>query len=57
MLQGGMFMFEGDRTLFTHYDAATADHADLGQLLGLAGKLAEADCGGAACELPQARGQ
>ncbi|KAG2445201.1 hypothetical protein HYH02_008669 [Chlamydomonas schloesseri] len=48
--QGGMFLFNGDRTVLTHYDKATSDHADLAALLGVAGQLA-ADCDNN-CELP-----
>lgn len=29
LYQGGMFVFEGDRCLFSHLDKATSDHADL----------------------------
>ncbi|PNH01460.1 hypothetical protein TSOC_012650 [Tetrabaena socialis] len=53
--QGGLFLFEGERTLLSHYDKATGAHADFAQLLGLAEQLAAApDCGEAACELPPA---
>ena len=44
--QGGMFIFEGERCLFSHTDKATSDHADLQEVLGtaLAG-FGQADCG------------
>jgi hypothetical protein len=50
--QGGMFLFEGDRTVLTHYDPATAAHADLNQLLATAAQLATTACDDN-CELPQ----
>ncbi|GLC33981.1 hypothetical protein PLESTB_000825100 [Pleodorina starrii] len=51
--QGGVFLFEGDRAVLTHYDTATGAHADLQQLLGTAAKLAAAtaNCDDN-CELP-----
>ncbi|KAG2491089.1 hypothetical protein HYH03_010533 [Edaphochlamys debaryana] len=53
--QGGMFMFEGDRTAFTHYDPSTSAHADLQALLSKASALTAADCGTDACEVPPPR--
>ncbi|KAF6264713.1 Seleno protein U [Scenedesmus sp. NREL 46B-D3] len=37
--QGGMFVFDGPRCVFSHFDKATGDHADLGEVLGLAQQL------------------
>lgn len=42
--QGGLFVFDGPRCVYRHFDAATSDHADLGQVRELAVKLA-GDCG------------
>lgn len=42
--QGGMFIFEGRTTLFSHKDQATSAHADLNEVLGIATKIGE-DCG------------
>lgn len=54
--QGGVLVFEGSRLLFSHYDKATADHADLKMVLGvsLAGLAAGDSCGTSECELPNA---
>lgn len=54
--QGGMFVFNGTRCVWSRADAATGDHADLNKVLGVAtqlGQLADAaaDCG---CEPKQA---
>lgn len=49
--QGGMFVFEGTKCVWSHYDQATGAHADLSEVLGVAtdlGQLAAAtaeDCG------------
>ena len=45
MQQGGMFVFEGDKTLFSHADRATAAHTDLENVLGLALAGLSSDCG------------
>lgn len=44
--QGGMYIFEGQKVLFSHKDPATGAHADLQQVLGtaLAG-FGKEDCG------------
>lgn len=57
--QGGMFVFDGPRCVFSHFDQATGAHADLAEVLGLAQQLggslaasaatASMDCG---CEEP-----
>lgn len=31
--QGGMFVFDGEECIFTHYDRATGDHADYDEVL------------------------
>jgi len=41
--QGGTFIFDGDKTLFTHYDEATAAHADLETVVQLAMDAASDD--------------
>lgn len=49
--QGGMFVFDGTKCVWSHYDQATGAHADLSEVLGVAtdlGQLAAAttkDCG------------
>lgn len=48
--QGGMFVFRGAACVWSRFDAATGDHADLDTVLGVAtqlGQLADAaaDCG------------
>lgn len=35
-LQGGTFVFQGDRTVFAHYDPSTAAHASVESVLELA---------------------
>ena len=40
-----MFVFEGDKTLFSHADRATAAHTDLENVLGLALAGLSSDCG------------
>ena len=35
-LQGGTFVFQGDRTIFAHYDPSTAAHASVESVLELA---------------------
>lgn len=51
--QGGMFVFEGERTLFSHRDTATGAHADFAEVLGAAAaQLGAAGCGEGACEIP-----
>ncbi len=49
-----MFVFEGDRTLYSHLDKATGAHADFAEVLGVAAAQLESDagCGEAACEIP-----
>lgn len=42
--QGGMFIFEGPRCVYAHFDKATGDHADLAQVRQLATAPAS-DCG------------
>jgi hypothetical protein len=37
--QGGMFVFDGPRCVFSHFDQATGAHADLGEVLGIAQQL------------------
>jgi peroxiredoxin len=34
--QGGMFVFDGDQCLFSHFDQSSGDHADLQSVLGTA---------------------
>lgn len=49
--QGGMFVFDGSQCVWSHYDQATGDHADLSEVLGVATDLAQLaaataeDCG------------
>ncbi len=48
-VQGGMYVFQGDQTLFSHKDPATGAHTDLKQLLTLASAdISKPDCG---CEV------
>jgi len=48
--QGGIFVFDGDKVVFSHYDQATGAHADLGGVMGLVKGLVEsAEARGAAC--------
>lgn len=46
--QGGIFVFEGDRVAYSHYDQATGAHADLDGVLSMVRGLAEAAAAGAA---------
>ncbi len=51
-----MFVFEGSRLLFSHRDPATGAHADLQEVLALAGRgLEERGQGGiqCACDTPE----
>lgn len=51
--QGGLFLFEGARCVFNHFDPSTGAHADLKAVAAVAGQLAaDAGCGEAACDLP-----
>lgn len=34
--QGGTFLFDGDQTIFAHYDEGTGDHSDIQQVIDLA---------------------
>jgi len=34
--QGGTFLFDGDLTVFAHYDEGTGDHSDIQQVIDLA---------------------
>ena len=34
--QGGLFVFDGDDSVFVHYDASTGAHGDLDQAVGVA---------------------
>jgi hypothetical protein len=36
LLQGGTFVFNGDRTVYAHYDPSTAAHADVDEVLAIA---------------------
>jgi len=36
LLQGGTFVFSGDRTVYAHYDPSTAAHADKDRVIELA---------------------
>jgi hypothetical protein len=48
--QGGVFVFDGDRVAFTHYDQATGAHADLGGVMQLVGGLVRtSEAGADAC--------
>jgi hypothetical protein len=48
--QGGIFVFDGERVVFSHYDQATGAHADIGGVMGLVKGLVEgAEAGAAAC--------
>jgi hypothetical protein len=48
--QGGIFVFDGERVAFSHYDQATGAHADLGAVLDLArGLVARSEAGAEAC--------
>lgn len=60
--QGGMFVFDGNKCVWSHYDKGTGSHADLSEVLGKVGKLVEAtsnaatampDCGDSACDIPK----
>lgn len=45
-LQGGMYIFDGPTCVFSHKDKATGAHADFGEVLGIAQRLAgPQDCG------------
>jgi hypothetical protein len=35
-LQGGTFIFVGDKTIYAHYDPSTASHAPMEQVLSIA---------------------
>lgn len=44
-LQGGMFIFDGERCVWSHFDQATGAHADFADILGVAQQLTGKDCG------------
>lgn len=46
--QGGIFVFEGDRVAYSHYDQATGAHADLDGVVSMVRGLAEAAAADAA---------
>lgn len=48
--QGGIFVFDGERTVYSHYDEATGAHADLDGVLGtVAGLMARSEEGAERC--------
>lgn len=48
--QGGIFLFDGDRVAFSHFDEATGAHADLAGVVALAqGLVASSEAGAAQC--------
>ncbi|KAI8472676.1 MAG: seleno protein U [Monoraphidium minutum] len=48
--QGGVFVFDGDRVAFSHYDEATGSHTDLGGVVGLVQQLsARSEAGAEEC--------
>lgn len=49
MQQGGILMFQGDQLLYSYYDRATGDHADLTKLLTLAESVAATHSRGCDC--------
>ncbi len=50
--QGGLFVFEGEEVVYSHYDRATGDHGDVADILKLVElKPQQQDCG---CEEPSA---
>lgn len=46
--QGGMFVFDGRKCVWRHYDQATGAHADLGEVLGEVKQLVVASAAAAA---------
>jgi len=44
-LQGGMFIFDGELCVWSHFDQATGAHADFADILGVAQQLTGKDCG------------
>lgn len=34
--QGGTFLFDGEQTIYAHYDESTGDHCDIQQVIDLA---------------------
>jgi len=38
--QGGTFLFDGDETVYAHYDESTGAHSDIQQVIDLASKRA-----------------
>jgi hypothetical protein len=56
--QGGVFVFDGDRVVFSHYDQATGAHADLSSVVGLVqGLVTASEAGAASCAAGAAGGQ
>jgi hypothetical protein len=48
--QGGIFVFDGDRVAYSHYDQATGAHADMGGVLDLlAGLVATSEASAEQC--------
>ena len=47
LLQGGMFIFDGERCVWSHFDQATGAHADFGEVEKVAQALGSSskDCG------------
>lgn len=43
--QGGMFIFDGELCVWSHFDQATGAHADFADILGVAQQLTGKDCG------------
>lgn len=38
LYQGGMLVMQGRRTIFVHYDPSTGAHADLDEVIAIAGE-------------------
>mmetsp|Transcript_23511 Transcript_23511/g.60131 ORF Transcript_23511/g.60131 Transcript_23511/m.60131 type:complete len:85 (+) Transcript_23511:513-767(+) len=49
--QGGAYVFEGSRVLFSHHDPSTGSHADFQKLLGTSLTMLDKECD-TSCELP-----
>lgn len=41
--QGGAFLFDGDETVFAHYDESTGDHCDIQKVIDLATERVKVD--------------
>ena len=41
--QGGAFLFDGEETIFAHYDESTGAHCDIQQVIDMANERATAD--------------